>query len=131
MVGRLGAIGYCHRVKTGIDPVAAIPRVMLMIRGLGRAQIPARRKLPISVEDMGTPKDMPGLMRIDRQILWATVLLGWFFMLRQSGLLDSENPLTPDGRLPILVSDIDPMCGGKLTRWGDHVGEIMVHISGS
>ena len=118
MAGRLGAIGYFHRVKTGISPVAAMPRVMLMIRGLGRAKSPARRKLPISVEDMGAPKDMPELMRIDRQILCKTVLLGWFFTLRLIELLDSKNPLTPDGRRLILVSDIDPMCGGKLTHWG-------------
>ena len=78
MVGRLGEIGYFHRVKTGIDPVAAIPRVMLMIRGLGRGKGPARRKLPISVEDMGAPKGIPELMRIDRQILLTTVLRGWF-----------------------------------------------------
>ena len=41
--GRLGEIGYFHRVKTGTDPVAAIPRVILTIRGLGREKGPARR----------------------------------------------------------------------------------------
>ena len=76
MVGRMGAIGYFHRVKTGINPVVAIPRVMLTIQGLGRAKGTDRRKLPISVEDIGTPNDMPDLMRIDHQILWATLLLG-------------------------------------------------------
>ena len=50
---RLGAFGYFHRVKTGIKPVAAMPLVTLMIRALGRARGPVRRKLPISVEDMG------------------------------------------------------------------------------
>ena len=97
MVGRLGEIGYFHRVKTGIDPVAAIPRVMLMIRGLGRPKGPARRKLPISVEDTGTPNGMPELMRIDQQILATTVLRGWFYTLRLGGLLDSTNPLASDG----------------------------------
>ena len=56
MEGRLGEIGYFHRVKTGIKPAAAIPRATLMIRALGRARGPDRRKLPISVEDMGTLK---------------------------------------------------------------------------
>ena len=131
MAGRLGAIGYFHRVKTGIGPAAAIPRVMLRIRGLGRAKGPTRRKLTISPEDMGAPNGMPELMRIDQQILLTTVLRGWFFTLRLGGLLDARNPLTPDGRRPILVSDIDPMCGGELARLGDRVEEIMVRISGS
>ena len=91
---------------------------MLTIRGLGLAKAPARRKLPISVEDMGAPNGMPELMRIDQQILWVTILPRWFFMLRLSELTDSKNPLTPDGRRPILLSDIDPMCGGKLAHWG-------------
>ena len=97
MAGRLVAIGYFHRVKTGIDPVAAVPRVMLTIRGLGREKGPGRRKLSISVEDMGAPNGIPELMRIGQQILLKTVLRGWFSTLRLGGLLDAKNPLTPDG----------------------------------
>ena len=79
---------------------------------------------------MGAPKGIPELMRIDRQILLTTVQRGWFSTLRLGGLLDAENPLTPDGRRPILVSDIDPMCGGQLPRLGARVEEITVRISG-
>ena len=93
----MGEIGYFHRVKTGIDPVAAVPRVMLTIRGLGREKGPGRRKLSISVEDMGAPNGIPELMRIGQQILLKTVLRGWFSTLRLGGLLDAKNPLTPDG----------------------------------
>ena len=118
MAGRLGAIGYSHRVKAGINPVAAMPRVMLMIRGLGRAKGLARRKLLMSAEDTVALKGMLELMRIDRKILWATVLIGWFFMVRLIGPPDSKNPLTPDGRRSVLVSDIYPMCGGKLAHCG-------------
>ena len=100
MAGRLGSIGYFHRVNTGIKPVAAMPRVKLKIRALGRAWGPARRKLPISVEDMGALKGMIELMRIDPQILWATVLLGRVFALRLTELIDSKNPHTPEGRSP-------------------------------
>ena len=127
----MGEIGYFHRVKTGKNPVADMPRVMLAIRGLRRAKVPARRKLPISVEDLRDPKRMLDLDQIDEQILWAATPIGWFFMLRMSGFPDAENPITPEGRHRILISDIDPLRGGKLTHWGSHVDEIMVHISGS
>ena len=104
MAGRQEAIGYCHRVKTGTKPVAAMPRVTLMIRALGRALGPARRKLPISVEAMGALKGALELMRIDKQILWAPVLIGRVFALKLSELIDSKNRLAPEGRSPILVS---------------------------
>ena len=68
---------------------------------------------------------------IDPQIIWAVVLLSWFFMLRMGEMFDNNDKCRPSGRHPLLISDIDPLFKGKLTHWGEHVDEIMVHISGS
>ena len=73
---------------------------------------------------------MLDLKQIDQQILRASFLVGWFFMYPMGELLDSRNPNLPEGRRPILISDIDPLCGGKLAHRGAHVGEIRIHISG-
>ena len=106
-----------------------MPRAMLMVRGLKRAKGPTQRKLPISVEDLGTLKGTMDLAQSDQLTLWTATLLGWFFMLRMSEFLDNKNPLMPDGRHPLLMSDIDPLRNGKLTDWGTHVGEVTIHIS--
>ena len=131
MVGHLNAIGYYHRVKIGYNPVLAMPRVSLMVRGLRRAKGPTQRKLPISLEDLREVKNMMDLAQIDQYILWETTLAGRFFMLRMSEFLGSKNPNLPTDRHPLRMSDIDPLCGGKLAHWGNHVGEATIHISGS
>ena len=63
--------------------------------------------------------------------LWASAILEWFFTLRMSEFMDTDNPLMPEGRHPLLVFDIDPMCKGELADWGEHVDQMMIHISGS
>ena len=130
VVNHLNAIGYHHRVRTGTNPISLMPRASLMIRGLRRAKGPAQRKLPISLEDLRTLNGMIGHKQIDRQIQGATVLLGWFCMLRMGELFPTSDPNRPPGRHPVLVSDIDPLCGGNITHWGPHVGEITLRISG-
>ena len=59
MVGPLNAIGYFHRVKIGRNPLLAMPRAALMVRGLRRAKGPTRRKLPTSLEDLKVVKEWP------------------------------------------------------------------------
>ena len=108
-----------------------MPSAMLMVRGLRRAKVPTHRKLPISVEYLRTLKGMLDLHQIDQQILRATMIIGMFFMLRASEFLDAKNPLTPAGRRPILVPDIDLLRGGKLAHRGPRVGEVTLRISGS
>ena len=46
------------------------------------------------------------------------------------GLIDANNPLAPDARRPILVSGVDPICGGRLARWVARVEETNARISG-
>ena len=91
MAGNLNAISYFHRVKNGMRPVASMPRVMLMARGMRLAIGPTQRKLPIALEDLGALKGMLGLRQIAQSIVWASVLIGLFFMLRMIELLDTKN----------------------------------------
>ena len=118
VVGHLNAISYFHRVRTGQNPALLMRRVSLMIRGLRRAKGPTQRKLPISIEDLKTLSGMTDHTKIDQQILWITVLLGWFFMLRMGELFDNNDQNRPAGRHPILMSDIDPLYQGNLAHTG-------------
>ena len=62
---------------------------------------------------------------------WATILLGRFFMRRMGGFLGANSKSNPPDRRPIHMDDVDPMYQGNPTHWGEHVGEMCVHISGS
>ena len=64
-------------------------------------------------------------------ILWAAILVGWFFLLRMSEFLATNSNFTPSDRHPLHMGDIQPLRKGSPTHWGGHVGEISVHISGS
>lgn len=131
VVGHLYAISCLRRVKSGQNPISLMPRVSLMSKDLRRPKGPTQRKFPISIEDLRTLSGMLGHTNIDHQILWAAVLLGWFFMLRTGELFDNNDLNRPAGRHPILLSDIDPLCQGNLTHWGPHVDEVTIRISGS
>ena len=67
----------------------------------------------------------------DQACLWATILTGWFFMLRVGEFLSTNSKHAPPGRHPLHMEDIQPLCGGKPTAWGKHIDEVSVHISGS
>ena len=109
MIGRLESIGFPHRVRTGKNPVNDIPRALLMVRGLRRARVPTKRKLPISVEDLMPLKEMIRLNQIGRQILRAAALIGWFFTLRANSSTRKTRPRrTGDIRSLFLTS---PRCG--------------------
>ena len=131
VVGRLNSISYFHRVRTGINPISLMPRVSLMIRGLRMAKGPTQRKLLVSIEDLNILHSMLDHDNIDQQIVWAAVLLSWFFMLRMGEMFDNNDKCRPSGRHPLIISDIDLLCKGNLTHRGEHVDEIMAHISGS
>ena len=77
---------------------------------------------------------LKGLLNLkdpDQICLRATVLTGWFFMLRMGEFLTTNSKHAPPGRHPLHMEDVQPLCGGKPTQWGAHVDEISIHISGS
>ena len=131
MVTHLSAIGFFHRIKFGVNPLAKMARVQLMLKGLKRAGGPVNRKLPITVEDLRSLKGLLNLREADQLCLWVSILTGWFFMLRMSEFLVTNSKHTPPGRHPIYMEDVQPLCNGSPTHWGNHVDEISIHISGS
>ena len=131
MITHLSAVGYFRRIKTGRNPLKDMTRVQLMLKGLRRTAGPAKRKLPCSLEDLRALKGLLNLKDPDQIILWDSILLGWFFMLRMSEFLVNDDKNKPAGRHPLHVEDIEPLCQGTSTTWGDHVDEISIRISGS
>ena len=131
MVTHLSAIGFFHRIKYGPNPLNRMSRVQLMLKGLKREKGPTNRKLPITVEDLRALKGLLNLKDSDQLCLRAVILTGWFFMLRMSEFLATKSKHAPEGRHPLYMEDIHPLCDGKPTQWGAHVGEISIHISGS
>ena len=129
--GHLGAIGYFHKLRSGVNPLAEMNRLQLLIKGMMRSKGPTARKLPTSVEDLRTLRGLLDLKDTDQMILWATTLLGWFFMLRMGEYLTTNSRNCNSERRPISTSDIEPRCRGEPTEWGPHVDEVSVFISGS
>ena len=130
MVTHLSAIGHFHRIRTGPNPLTKMARVQLTIKGLRRSSGPEKRKPPFSTEDIRAIKGLLNLKELCQFLIWAASLLGRFFMLRMSEFLATESKYKPQGRHPIRMNDVAPMCKGAPTHWGEHVGEICVHISG-
>ena len=82
------------------------------------------------VGDIRSPKALLNLETIGRGILWRSALSGWFFMLRISELLKTNNKTMSEGRLPNRTRDIDPLGNGRRSLWENHVDEISVRIAG-
>ena len=92
-----------------------MPRVVLKVRWLRRHKGPTQRKLPISLGDLRTLKGMIDMNQIDQSILWETVLLGWFFMLRMSELVGNKKPAVTRRAAP------NPDVGHRSpVRWKTH-----------
>ena len=85
MMGRLSAIGHCHRRRTGIRPIGATNRVRLMTKELRMAKGHAARKLPLAAEDMAVLKGHRDLAKVDRLIFRRTTLITRFYMVRVGG----------------------------------------------
>ena len=127
----LSGIGYCHRLKMGDNPLATMPRLELTLRGMQREKGATARKLPFMLGDLKELRSMLDLRVIDQRIVWCSVLLGWFFMLRMSEFLTTNNKNMSADRHPIYMRDIEPRYQGQAAHWGPRVDEISLFISGS
>ena len=131
MITHLSAIGYFHRVKSGGNSLVQMSRVHLTLMGSKRANGPTDRKSPFPLEDLMSLKGMLNLKDVDQLTLWESVFAGWFFILRMGEFLVTKSKFPPQGRHPIHMDDVQPLCKGAPTSWGERVGEISVRISGS
>ena len=129
----LQAIGYAHRVNTGINPLDHMKRVKLLMQGAVRRSGPPIRKLPLSCQDLMLIRNALDTEDIDSNIMFCTIALGWFFMLRRSEYLGpglaGHNKQT--FRHSVRTVDIEPLHQGKRTTWQGQVDSVSLHLEGS
>ena len=129
----LQAIGYHRKIQYGDNPLRSMTRLQFLMKGARREKGPAKRKLPVTTEDLNHVYNMTNWDNPDSVTLWCTVSIAWFFMLRMSEYLE-KGPSDKYGRLgrrPLLMHEIEPLCGGKRVDWSGDVDEISIFISGS
>ena len=129
----LQAIGYAHRLHLGYNPLENMQRVKLLTQGARRRSGPPIRKLPISCEDLKLIRKALQPDDIDSNILFCTIALGRFFMLRRSEYLGPglAGQRVHNFRNSIRGLDIEPKAKGKRTEWHEEVDSISLHLAGS
>ena len=129
----LQAIGYAHRLHKGHNPLEHMQRVKLLMQGARRRNGPPIRKLPISCEDLKFIRRALDQEDIDSNILFCTIALGWFFMLRRSEYLGPGLAGHVKGtfRHSVRGVDIEPKFQGKRTDWDAEVDSATLHLEGS
>ena len=118
MIAHLHCSGHFHKLKSGSDPIANMPRVQLMAMGMRREKGDTARKFPFMVHDLKLLKSVLGLTTADHLTAWCVALLGWFFMLRMSEILVSGNKNQSDDRRPLHMKDIESLSLWESTHWG-------------
>ena len=131
----LQAIGYFHKIYYGRNPLRSMTRLQNLMKGARREKGPTNRKMPVTIEDLNCIHSSVDWDNPDSVTLWCTIIIAWFFMLRMSEYLETGNQKSQCDekrqRHPLLMSDIEPLIGGKKCEWSERVEEISIHISGS
>ena len=124
------AISHFHKLRCGYNPLLAMKRLQLLLKGAKRAKGPTNRKLPVTVEDLEVISGMLHAKdNIDNRILRCNILLGWHFMLRMSEYIVKGKET--EGRHPLHMEDIEPLKDGVRCEWGPGVNGVSIFISGS
>ena len=118
MATHMIGIGHCRRLKTRLNPFSTMPRLHLMAKGMYRERGTAVGKLPFMLDDLRSLKELLDLKVIDQQIVRCSALLGWFFMLRMSGFLVTNNKNMSPDRHPLHMRDVEPRSKGQRTHRG-------------
>ena len=129
----LQAIGYAHKLNLRPNSLEGMNKVKLSTQGATRRNGPPVRKLPISCEDLVHIRKSLSVEDTDSNILFCTIALEWFFMLRRSeylgrGLIGHSKRTF---RHSIRIVDIEPMRLGKRANWEDEVDSVCLHLEGS
>ena len=109
----LSGIGYCHRLRTGENPLLGMPRLQLMLKGMHREKGATVRELPFMLGDIRALKNILNLKLVDQQIVWCSALLGWFFMLRMSEFLSTNNKNMSADRRPFSHATLNQGLRGR------------------
>ena len=129
----LKAIGYHHKMQYGENPLKTMTRLQYLMKGARREKGPAKRKLPVTTEDLNQVYMSTNWSNPDSVTLWCTISIAWFFMLRMSEYVDKgpADRYGKYGRHPLRMGEIEPLVKGKRTAWSGEVDEISIYISGS
>ena len=129
----LKAIGYHHKLQYGENPLKTMTRLQYLMEGARREKGPAKRKRPVTPEDINQVYSATDWNNPDSVTLWCSISIAWFFMLRMSEYVDKgpADRYGKYGRHPLRMNEIEPLSGGKRTLWSSEVDEISIYISGS
>ena len=71
----------------GGKPIWGMPRIQLMMTGMGREKGSAARKLPSIADDIRSPNGILNLQSVDRKIVWFSALSGLGFYARNVSII--------------------------------------------
>ena len=129
----LCAIGHAHKLHLGSNPIQQMPRVKLLLAGAQRIDGPPVRKLPISAQDLVVIRSHLSSEDINTNIMFCTIALGWFFMIRRSEYLGIglEGRSSKTFRHTVRCMDLEPMFQGQRSTWDGQVDSVSLHLEGS
>ncbi|POM59344.1 hypothetical protein PHPALM_31937 [Phytophthora palmivora] len=87
---KLASIKWFHRRYQDIE-LKTTPRLALLLQGIKRLSHPRRKKQPITMPFLRLLHRNLDLSRPRQRLLWGSILIGFFFMLRRSEYLVVEN----------------------------------------
>ena len=121
-------------VRGGSDPPKGMVRLQNLMLGARRGKGPAKRKMPVTAEDLNKIYEAVDWGNPDSVILRCTISIDWFSTLRMGGYLDKHTKLEDEGdvnsRRPILMEEIEPMVNGTMADWsGRWMGFPFIYIA--
>jgi len=87
---KLAGIRWYHRYWLGVN-LSTPPRLQIVLRGVRRLSEPLRKKQPLTPAFLRLLRRGLNLSRPRQRLLWGSVLLGYFFLLRRSEYLMINN----------------------------------------
>ena len=125
----LHAIGYFHKMQFGLNPLRYMRRLQNLMKGARRAKGPAKRKLPVTTEDLNHIYNMADWANPDSVTVRCAIAIAWFFMLGMSEYIDGGGRASGDKtRHPLTTDEIEPLRGGLRAEWSEGVNEISIYI---
>ncbi|ETP14798.1 hypothetical protein F441_10285 [Phytophthora nicotianae CJ01A1] len=89
IVPKLASVSWFHRRFQGIE-ITRSPQLRILLQGIKRLSDPVRKKQPVTPSFLRLLRRSLNLDRPRQRLLWSSVLLGYFFLLRHSEFLIVE-----------------------------------------
>ncbi|ETP14187.1 hypothetical protein F441_10847 [Phytophthora nicotianae CJ01A1] len=89
IVSKLASVSWFHRRFQGIE-ITRSPQLRILLQGIKRLSDPVRKKQPVTPSFLRLLRRSLNLDRPRQRLLWSSVLLGYFFLLRHSEFLIVE-----------------------------------------